>query len=358
MSDRRVQELTTWAQREAARLSPGADTTSPLQAVSGDASFRRYFRLTAPTTSWIAVDAPPANEDSRPFVHIARLLRDAGVSAPDVLAADYDQGFMLLTDFGDVLYLGQLLQAQAAADMTLPDRLYSEAITALIAIQTRVDKETFDPYDAVRLTQEMALFEQWFCGAFLQLTLSAPERELVTATFTFLTEAALSQPQVVVHRDYHSRNLLVLDEQRFGSGASPGIIDFQDAVVGAYTYDLVSLLRDCYIYWEVPELERWAARYHAEAQASGVIAGIDADRFRRDLDLMGLQRHLKVLGIFARLSIRDQKSQYLADIPLVIRYLLDVSQHYPEMASFLHWFTETVLPVARVKLNLEIQCER
>jgi aminoglycoside/choline kinase family phosphotransferase len=196
----------------------------------------------------------------------------------------------------------------------------------------------------------MQLFEEWFCEEFLCLQLATEDRELIAATLRFLEDAALGQASVAVHRDYHSRNLMLLDSAVFGKAAGPGVIDFQDAVSGAYTYDLVSLLRDCYIQWSPQQVREWALYYLDQAQISAAIPATTTEQFLRDFDLMGLQRNLKVMGIFARLCIRDKKSQYLADIPLVIQYFLNVSQHYPELAHFRDWFSNAVLPIAISKL--------
>lgn len=356
--DLRLQELTNWANTEAQRITEGTRVVIPLQAVSGDASFRHYYRLTLEGMTFIAVDAPPAHENSRQFVLIATLLRDAGVSAPRVYAAEYDKGFMLLQDFGDLLYLDPLLQAQARGDMALPEQLYRDAIAALIRLQQGVDATQLPPYDKERLHTEMALFETWFCQEFLGLSLRSDDRECIASAFQFLAAAALAQPQVAVHRDYHSRNLMLLNEANFGKGANPGIIDFQDAVAGAYTYDLVSLLRDCYISWDNTRVLQWAHSYREQATKQGLIPGLSEAQFQRDFDLMGLQRNLKVMGIFSRLFIRDGKSRYLADIPLVIRYFLDVSEGYEELLSFRHWFTQTVLPVARTRRLLDLTDRR
>lgn len=350
--DFRLLGLTIWASAQARHLNAIDRADIPLQVVSGDASFRRYYRLVTAHRTFIAVDAPPAHENSRNFVQIAELLRSAGVSAPQVFAVDYEQGFMLLEDFGDTLYLQPLRQAQARHDSVLPERLYSEALRALVTLQFGVDAGQLPAYDDARLHAEMALFETWFCEAFLDLTLSAVERERIADAFRFLAQAALSQPQVAVHRDYHSRNLLVLDAANFSEGTSPGIIDFQDAVAGAYTYDLVSLLRDCYISWEPAQIRHWALSFRALAAERGMYCAISESQFVRDFDLMGLQRNLKVMGIFSRLSIRDNKPRYLADIPLVIRYFLVVSEQYEELVSFRRWFTQTVLPVAHARLDL------
>jgi aminoglycoside/choline kinase family phosphotransferase len=354
MSDTRAQQLTEWANLAIEEIHPESAPNSGLITVSGDASFRRYFRLRAPSYSYIAVDAPPAHEDSKTFVRIARLFREAHVSAPKVIATDFVNGFMLLQDFGDTLYRGELNKAQAAGDFASADALYEAALQALVTLQARVDKKTLAPYSREKLLQEMALFEQWFCTAFLEMQLSDEERARIADAFQFLADAALAQTQVAVHRDYHSRNLLVLESAPGRMDASPGIIDFQDAVTGAYTYDLVSLLRDCYIRWEPDQLAHWLSRYHDLARAARIIDELPAAQLRRDFDLMGLQRHLKVMGIFARLAIRDHKTRYLADIPLVIRYFLEVSEQYAELASFHDWFVATVLPCARPRLKLEL----
>lgn len=353
MKDKRIQELSVWSGEQLRQLLPQEGPCSELEIVSGDASFRRYFRAHVGKKSYIAVDAPPQNEDSETFARISSLLEEAGVIVPRVLASDFARGFMLLDDLGDTLYLTELQQAQAANDSEHAELLYKAAIQSLLALQSAVDSNRLDPYDRKELRREMSLFEDWFCDSFLELQLSTAERTLIDHTFTFLEDAALSQIEVAVHRDYHSRNLMVLDSEKFGANCGPGVIDFQDAVRGAYSYDLVSLLRDCYISWQPQQLESWALYYFEQAKIRGVVNDLSKQQFIRDMDLMGLQRHLKVMGIFARLCIRDNKSQYLADIPLVIRYFLDVARQYPELAAFVHWFNQTVLPVANTKLKLE-----
>lgn len=353
MSDLREQELGRWTDEILSQRLRKNSADLRLNIVSGDASFRRYFRARCGDTTFIAVDAPPENEDSEAFVRISGMLREAGVCTPTVLAVDYARGFMLLDDFGDELYLPHLLKSQAQQSAAVADDLYRAAIESLVTMQRRVDIESLKPYDRPELHREMALFDEWFCGALLELQFTAAERELIAHTYTFLEDAALSQTQVIVHRDYHSRNLLLLDVERYGANCGPGVIDFQDAVSGAYTYDLVSLLRDCYIRWQPQQVRKWALSYREEAIRQGIVAELPAARLYRDMDLMGLQRNLKVMGIFARLGIRDDKSQFLADIPRVIEYFLEVSSQYPEMAPFLSWFNAAVLPAARTKLKLE-----
>ena len=335
--DLRREQLQNWARGKA-----GEDTVD-LRMVSGDASFRRYFRLELTDRSLIAVDAPPEHEDNPRFIKVCELLRAAGVHAPEVLARDLEQGFLLLEDLGDALYLDALLLAQQQQEFDKADELYKSAIDALIQFQKSIKSDLLDPFDSKELQREMHLFDEWFCKGFLELELDESERSLIAATYNFLEQAALSQTQVAVHRDYHSRNLLV-------TKPNPGIIDFQDAVSGAYTYDLVSLLRDCYIRWEDPQLNDWLRYYHEHAAAAGIIPALAEEQLQRDFDLMGLQRHLKVMGIFCRLFIRDKKSRYLADIPLVMNYFLDVAGRYPELQEFVVWFQRKIEPAALMRL--------
>lgn len=327
----------------------------PLAMVSGDASFRRYFRAEQNQKTFIAVDAPPEHEDSEAFVKVCGMLREAGVHAPEVYAVDREQGFMLLEDLGDVMLLPELLACQTGQDAAKPDTIYRLAIVTLIRIQLVTDKETLGPYSRAELRREMSLFTEWFVSAFLNLDLSVEERDLIDRAMTLLEDAALAQPTVLVHRDYHSRNLMLLEQgpvKESGDSESfeLGVIDFQDAVNGPYSYDLVSLLRDCYIRWQPEVLTNWARYYLTTAQAHGLLNGLTEAAFFRDFDLMGLQRHLKVMGIFCRLYLRDNKSQYLADIPLVINYFLEVSSRYPELGDFVEWFQRRVVPVANDKL--------
>jgi len=335
--DLRREQLQDWARGEV-----GANTAE-LSMVSGDASFRRYFRLELADRSLIAVDAPPEHEDNPGFIRVCELLRSAGVHAPEVLARDLEQGFLLLEDLGNELYLDALLLAQQNKEFDKADELYKSAIDALIQFQTSVKSNLLDPFDSKELQREMRLFDEWFCAGFLELELDDSERSLIAATYEFLEQATLSQTQVAVHRDYHSRNLLITEP-------NPGIIDFQDAVSGAYTYDLVSLLRDCYIRWEDPQLDDWLRYYYEHATAAGIIGSVSEEQLQRDFDLMGLQRHLKVMGIFCRLFIRDKKSRYLADIPLVMNYFLDVAGRYPELQEFVVWFHRKIEPAALMRL--------
>lgn len=357
--DQRKSALSAWA-RECLE-NPGLNglaNASPLlglaqaevETVSGDASFRRYFRIRVTSLSWVLVDAPPAHEDCHRFVRIARLFREAGLLTPRVLAVDYEQGFMLLEDFGDTLYLPTLLQGRAAHDDSA-DQLYTAAMNALVELQVNGKSSELAPYDRKLLRTELSLFDTWFCERFLELTLTDEEKALLDRTWTFLEDAALAQPQVCVHRDYHSRNLMILENDLHHA---PGVIDFQDAVVGACTYDLVSLLRDCYIVWPQERVREWALQFRAAAVRRGILADTaesSAERFLRDFDLMGLQRHIKVIGIFCRLNLRDGKQRYMADVPLVIDYVVSVAAQHPEMAEFMRWFQSRILPLALPRLE-------
>ena len=289
---------------------------------SSDASFRRYFRVWSDGQTRIVMDAPPDKEDCRPFVAIAQALRELGLNAPDILAGDFDQGLLLLTDLGSRQYLAELDDQRASG-------LYGDALAALARLQTGGDPDSplLPPYDAALLHREMALFRDWFLGELLGLELSAAEQRTLDQTFAALAANALEQPQVWVHRDYHSRNLMVTDPD------NPGVLDFQDAVIGAVTYDLVSLLRDCYIAWPRPQVEAWALDHRARLRALGMTGLDDTDQFLCWFDLMGVQRHLKAVGIFARLKLRDGKPGYLGDIPRTLGYVLEVTDRYPELAG-------------------------
>ena len=292
------------------------DATGPLVPISGDASFRRYFRVRTGAGDCVAMDAPPAQEDSRPFVDIAARLAAAGVQVPQVLASDLDRGFLLLSDLADRLYLDQLTEATA-------DALYADALDALVRMQSRVSTSGLPAYDGVRLHAEMDLFPTWFLGHRLGLDEAAAAAELAP-TFTGLADAALEQPRVFVHRDYHSRNLMVTARD------NPGVLDFQDGVLGPVTYDLVSLLRDCYIGWPDHRIADWVAQYRTRAEAAGIVLPADFE-LRRWFDLMGVQRHLKAIGIFARLWHRDGKPRYLPDIPRTWGYIERLFGRYPEL---------------------------
>ena len=311
-------------------LDAAAGVRGRLEPLAGDASFRRYLRLRTDRGSFVVMDAPPDKEDSRPFVHVAGLLRAGGLNVPEVHAMDLDRGFLLLGDLGSVSYLDRLDAASAPA-------LYRDALAALVRMQSGVPAEAVPPYDEARLAAELELFPEWFLGGHLGRPPNRTERRVLDEAFTLLVDAALAQPRVFVHRDYHSRNLMV-------HARNPGILDFQDAVAGPLTYDPVSLFRDAYISWPAPRVYEWLDEYTDLATEAGLMAAVDlpADairtRVRRDFDLMGVQRHLKVAGIFARLWHRDRKAAYLGDLPLVLRYLLDAAARYPELEPLARLF--------------------
>lgn len=309
-----------------------------LTAASGDAGFRCYFRLNS-EPSLLAVHAPPAHEDNLAFVRKAEVLRQGGVRVPVIFAVDFERGFLLIEDFGSVHCLDLLNEEEFAP-------LYDLADQSLLAIQgCRSAAALFPPYDAEKLRAEMRLFPQWFLEHLLGMSLDGDVVERLERLGQALITSALEQPQVPVHRDFHARNLMVIADA--GSGpASLGVIDFQDAVVGPATYDLVSLYRDCYIRWPREWISGRVERYLDRAVDLGVLPPADLAVFQRWFDLMGLQRHLKVLGIFARLWLRDGKSRYLADLPLVMRYTLEVAQRHEECREFAAWFEREVVPRA------------
>jgi aminoglycoside/choline kinase family phosphotransferase len=290
-----------------------------LAPASADASFRRYFRVhLADGASRIAMDAPPEREDCAAFVRVARLLREAGLNAPEVLAEDRAQGFLLLTDLGTVSYL-EALRAQD------PEPLMRDAIEALARWQRATRAGTLPPYDEALLRAEMDLFAEWYCTRHLGRPLARAEREALDGVQRSLVRSALAQPRVYVHRDYMPRNLMRSDP-------NPGVLDFQDAVEGPILYDLVSLLRDAFLSWEEERERHWAMRYRERARAAGLPVEADFGEFWRALEWMGLQRHLKVLGIFARLHYRDGKSGYLEDTPRFVAYAHAVARRYRALA--------------------------
>jgi N-acetylmuramate 1-kinase len=302
-----------------------------IEPASADASFRRYFRVTFNGENRIVMDAPPDKEDIRPFVRIGRQLRAIGLNVPEILAENLDQGFLLLSDLGSRQYLNQLNEQNV-------DILYGDAMSALAILQARgpgVDE--LPPYDRKLLWQEMALFRDWLLHKHLGIDLDAPTLKLLNETFALLADNALAQPTVSVHRDYHSRNLMVCEQ-------NPGILDFQDAVYGPLTYDLASLLRDCYIAWPRERVEGWVLQYHDIAVQNGILNGAQEERFLRWFDLMGVQRHLKASGIFARLNHRDGKPGYLEDIPRTLEYVVEVSARYAELHPFQRLLESLVLP--------------
>ena len=311
MSDRSKQ-LSSWLEQLGYR-------DFRLEPASEDASFRSYLRLTAAGESLIVMDAPPEREPCDQFVKVAGKLRGAGLNAPEIKARDMKRGFLLLTDFGSEDYLSRLSPETEAS-------MYADALAALGRMQTQIDASDLPPYDEKLLRTEMSLFHDWFLGRFLGLELDREQQASWRAAQDLLVDNALAQPRVFVHRDYHSRNLMKLERD------NPGILDFQDAVIGPVTYDLVSLLRDCYVAWPAARVERLALDYHEFARDAGLV-DVDPAQFLAWFDLMGAQRHLKAIGIFARLNLRDGKPGYLRDIPRTLDYLYRVASAHAALAG-------------------------
>ena len=300
------------------------------QLASSDASFRRYFRIKTPEGSFVVMDAPPDKENTENFIRVAELLAQIKVNVPIIFQQNTVEGFLLLEDFGSQCFLDQLSLENATA-------LYSSAFDALLLMQSQTSIEHFDlpAYNEALLQRELGIFEEWFLHECLDTPIPA---EIWAHLSEVLINSALDQPRVCVHRDYHSRNLMFLTDD------SPGIIDFQDAVIGPITYDLVSLLRDCYISWSPELIERWRNDYYQRLVGLDLIA-VSPEQFKRWFDLMGLQRHLKAIGIFSRLHLRDGKSTYLNDIPRTLSYVLAVCADYPELSAFSDFLQEQVVPV-------------
>ena len=296
------------------------DNDFVIQPASSDASFRRYFRVTQHGDSYIVMDAPPDHEDVRPFIKVDQHFSQAGMNVPTIFAQNIEHGFLLLGDLGSTDYLSALNEESANA-------LYQDAIAALLTLQKNcVNAEAFPPYNSELLQREMMLFVEWFLQKHLALDLTDEQQQIIRHGFAVLEESALQQPQVVVHRDYHSRNLMVCEQQ------NPGVLDFQDAVVGPVSYDLVSLLKDCYISWPEERVYGWLRHYFEMAYQRGLLQ-CDERQFIEWFDLMGMQRHLKAIGIFARLNYRDGKPGYLKDIPRTLNYVMQVAQKYPQLAD-------------------------
>ena len=319
-----IDSATTGAERPSVDFAPA----------SADASFRRYFRLTRGTDTWIVMDAPPQQEDCRPFLAVARLLRHWGVNAPDILAEDLAQGFLLLSDLGTQTYLQALTPDNA-------DALFAEAVATLVHLQARAQAEPeamqFLPsYDATLLWREVRLFGDWYLPRHLGVTLNGEEAGELERALGLLVKAALAQPRTFVHRDYMPRNLML-------SQPNPGVLDFQDAVIGPVSYDAVCLFKDAFLSWPAARVEGWLQGYWERARAAQLPVPAAFADFWRQAEWMGLQRHLKVLGIFARLTHRDGKPQYVADTPRFVRYVMEVAPRYPELAPLAALFERHVL---------------
>jgi aminoglycoside/choline kinase family phosphotransferase len=319
-------------------LGASNDESSPsVTSVAGDASARRYFRFEHADQSYVLVEAPPATEKNEAFLAVRAVLADAGIRVPALLGADLDRGFLLLEDLGDELLL-PLLNAASA------DGYYRRAFTVLDKMASiETDCTGLGDYNRELLAEELGRFRQWFVEGLLGYVPTAAEESLLNDAVEKLIDSALAQPRVLVHRDFHSRNLMLVEANELA------VIDFQDAVVGPITYDLVSLLRDCYIQWPVERVGQWARDYYGLLRSRGLLGDVEEAVFQRWFDWMGLQRHLKVLGTFARLYLRDGKAAYLNDLPLVVQYVLEILDKYADeelvFAEFSAWFAQCLSPL-------------
>jgi aminoglycoside/choline kinase family phosphotransferase len=303
-----------------------------LEALAGDAGFRRYFRSNT-QPSLIAVNSPPKKEKNAEYVSLSLFLQSQGLVTPTIHAVNFTHGYMLVEDFGGTLFSQQLEVVDSGV-------LYDQAETELIKIQIATDKAPAIPlHDETKIDQELALFEQWFLNSLLNYQLNSDEKALLDSFFTAIKNSAKEQPQVMIHADYHSRNLMILEQNKLG------VIDFQDAMLGAITYDLVSLLKDCYVCWPESWVTKRALAYKQRLVSAGLLVDVADSQFLEWFDFIGLQRHIKVLGIFSRLALRDSKRGYLNDMPLVVHYCLEASSKYPQAEAFNHWFKQTVLPL-------------
>ncbi|MEK6735419.1 MAG: phosphotransferase [Pseudomonadota bacterium] len=318
----RIQLLKDWVKGQF------PDKLFTVKAVSADASFRQYFRIFVDGQTFIVMDAPPQQEDCTPFLQVAGILAMTGAHVPKVLAKNLHQGFLLLSDLGNTTYL-QALTAQ----MDKADHLYKDAVDALIKMQSSPHADSLPKYDEALLLRELNLFPDWYITRHLKIDLTAKQTGELSAIFERILKNILAQPAVFVHRDYHSRNLMV-------TAPNPGIIDFQDAVLGPITYDLVSLFKDAYITWDEERILDWTVRYWEKARHAGLPVAADFADFYRDFEWMGVQRHIKVLGIFARLYYRDGKEAYLKDMPLVMNYLRKACERYRELHPLLNLLDE------------------
>lgn len=305
-----------------------------VRALSGDAGFRQYFSLPN-QPQWLAVYAPPEHIDSQIFIDLSVYLRNEGIHAPRVLQYDLKRGFLLIENLGDTLFLSALTKDNV-------ESLYGGALLTLLRLQQAPPQPPLiKPYNEAELRREMDLFPHWFVERLLGHALTRNEQELIQDLFKKSVQNAAAQPQVFVHRDYHSRNLI------YREVGPPGVIDFQDAVWGPITYDLVSLLKDCYVRWPRARVNRWVRAYASMITSAGLVKSVSDNQFQQWFDWMGLQRHIKVLGIFARLFLRDNKSAYLHDLPLVIRYVMETFNDYREFDEHKSWFENTIIPLCQ-----------
>ena len=322
-----MQALAAWLQP---LLASEGVTDYQLTPASEDASFRRYFRITTPSGTRIVMDAPTAHEDCRPFIKVARLMRDAGVHAPEILAQDLSQGFLLLTDLGHQTYLDVLNDDNF-------DALFRPCADALVKWQLASKPDVLPIYDAPLLRRELSLFPDWFIAKHLQVELSKSQQETLEKMFTLIIDASLAQERVYVHSDYMPRNLMVADSD---AQENPGVIDFQDAVYGPISYDIASLYRDAFISWDEEQVLDGTIRYWEKAKKAGLPVPAGFDDFYRDVEWMGLQRHLRILGIFARINYRDGKPRYLEDTPRFVHYVRKTCERYQELWPLVRLFNE------------------
>ena len=324
MPDQRLNQLAIWLKQQ-------FPASEPPTMISGDASFRRYFRFFDQGRNLIAVDAPPEKEALNPFLAVTKLLQKHAIQTPTIITHNLESGFLVLTDLGDTLLFETLERTKEP---------YSNALEVLGKIQTIAALDDLPLYSEILLRKEMSLFDEWFLKAHLKLEISSHDSAKISKAKDLLCKTALAQKPVFVHRDYHSRNIMVGEKDLF-------LIDYQDAVIGPYTYDLVSLLKDCYCRWPNQLVEAWALSFWQNQRERLTQLPDDANTFLRDFHLMGLQRHLKVLGIFCRLAIRDDKKQYLDDLPRVLGYVLETLQAYPEFELLHEFFALKIVPLLK-----------
>lgn len=317
--DTRYSQLQNWLSTQASAFDLALDSLAP---ASSDASFRRYFRVQAGQRTLIVMDAPPAHEDCRPFVHVAGMLREGGLNVPHILSHDETQGFMLLTDLGAKTYLQRIREGMSDAQC---QSLYLDAIAALVRMQ-QIAPAGLPAYDQARFAEELTVFPQWYVGVHHGVQLDDTTRNNLKAVFDLLSASSASGPQVLVHRDFHSPNLMASETD--ADGPNPGVIDFQDAVAGPIAYDLASLVMDARTTWDEAQQLDWAIRYWEAARAAGLPIEADFAEFHRRYEWMSLQRNLRILGVFARLNHRDGKAAYLDHIPRVNAYVRQVAYRY------------------------------
>jgi N-acetylmuramate 1-kinase len=336
--DARLDQAIAWLERAA----PGR--WQSIGFASQDAGFRRYFRVTSANESAIVMDAPPDRENVSHFLNVLWLLEGGGVNVPRLYASDAEQGFLLLGDFGTTTYLGALSELRPEDDATR-NLLFHDAIDALVRIQ-QIDpgkaKTKLGEYHARLLRREIDLFPDWYLGTHLKLELTDDEKNGLERVYATLIASAVAQPSVLVHRDYMPRNLMSLRDGQRNPGAdlrtNPGVLDFQDAVTGPISYDIVCLMRDAFVSWEEPQVIDWTVRYWERAKKVGLPVRADFSEFYREFEWMGLQRHLKVMGIFCRINHRDGKPKYIADLPRFVRYVRAVAERYEAFAPLLRLF--------------------